>query len=102
MDEGNGIHRHAMRDSRVREGPWEKVEDGKRGKGRDERWKPPGGGDVQVDGRSAPRRVEGRSGCNREIGTASNDDIWGEVGVGMGGGGRRYIKWLNQVGQGRL
>ena len=56
MDEGNGIYRHATRDSRVREVHWEQVEHRKRGKRRDKRWKPAGGGDVKEDGRSASRR----------------------------------------------
>ena len=58
-DEGHGIHRHMARESRVREGPGEKVEEGKRSKRRDNRWRPAGEGKVQVDGRSAPGRVGG-------------------------------------------
>ena len=57
LDKGNVIHRHAVRYSRGKEGPGQKVEDGKEGKHRDERLMSAGGGDVLVDVRSAPRRV---------------------------------------------
>ena len=56
-DEVHRNHRHAVRYSRGKEGPGQKVEDGKEGKHRDERLMSAGGGDVLVEVRSAPRRL---------------------------------------------
>ena len=59
--EFTGIWRGTLGDRR---GPREQTEDGKVGKCRDERWRPEGGGEVQVDRYSTPGRFGGRSGCN--------------------------------------
>ena len=46
-----------MWDSRGQEGPGNQVEGGEVGNSRDKRWRLAGGGDLQVDIRSAPRIV---------------------------------------------
>ena len=53
-----------------------------------------------MEGCSAPRRVEGRSGCNREIGTASNNDIWGGSRSKYGGWGTKIHKMVESGGAG--
>ena len=62
----------AARDSRGREGPGKQIDDGKGGKCRDERWRPAGVVNVQVDVCSASGRVGGGSGCNIEKSEAAS------------------------------
>ena len=82
MDKGNVSHRHAARDSRGREGPGQQVEDGNGGKHMYDRWKPAGGGIVQVDECSTPGRFWGvEAGATERSGAVSNSYRWG--------GGRR-------------
>ena len=54
---------HAARYYRGQKGPGKQVEDDKGDKIRDKGWRPVGGGDVQLDGRSAPGQVGGGESC---------------------------------------
>ena len=78
-NEGNGNYRHAAQDSWGREGPGQQVKDCKGGKCREERWKPVGGGEVQVYRHYAHGRG-GRLelGATETIGAESNGDRWGD------------------------
>ena len=79
MDEGHSIHRNAERDSRVREGPEQQVEDGKVGKGKDEQCR------LAFVGRGPCGRmlhdcaswVE-EAGATERSGAASNGEEWGD------------------------
>ena len=66
----------------IREGPGQKVEEGKGGNRRDKWWRSADGCKVQVNGRSAPGRVGGRSRDKSEVDQHQT--------VTEGGGGRRY------------
>ena len=83
---GNGNHSHVKRDSRGRERPGQQVEDCKGGKHMDERWKPAGGVDVQVDGHSAPGQGGGEKQVQkREVDRSQILEDGGKLGVRPGG-----------------
>ena len=66
----------------------------------DERWRPAGGGIIQVDSCSAPRRDGGKGGAgeNREISGVDGLNMGGKYEIGLGRGGGKNIQ--NTVGIG--
>ena len=75
-DKGHIRHQHVAQDCRGRWGHGQQVQDSKGGKRRYKQWRPADGGDVQVDGSSAPRRVGEEKQVQERSGAALSGDRW--------------------------